>query len=120
MDAMKDLGVRRGWRPRVLPAVSVGTPATTPTAGGRQPARGQYRAEKTRFRSDAVLFWHAGDRYEVLWDDARVAADVLGLAVRNERRAGAVVPVVCVTEAEVDGWLRRLIQAGYPVAIWEA
>ncbi len=63
---------------------------------------------------DCVLFFRMGDFYELFYDDARLAAKVLGLTLtqRTEGIAMAGVPY-----HSVDTYLRRMLRAGYRVAI---
>jgi DNA mismatch repair protein MutS len=78
----------------------------------------QYQAAKAR-QPDALLFFRMGDFYEMFYDDARIAARVLGLALTSRSKGENYVPMAGVPYHAVDTYLRRLIQAGYKVAICE-
>jgi DNA mismatch repair protein MutS len=70
-----------------------------------------------------VLFFRMGDFYEMFWDDARLAAKVLGVALTSRSRGGLnaedAIPMAGVPFHAVDGYLRRMIAAGHKVAICE-
>jgi DNA mismatch repair protein MutS len=78
----------------------------------------QYQAAKAR-QPDALLFFRMGDFYEMFYDDARIAARVLGLALTSRSKGENYVPMAGVPHHAVDSYLRRLIRAGYKVAICE-
>lgn len=63
---------------------------------------------------DMILFFRMGDFYEMFFDDARVAAQALDIAL-TERQKG--VPMAGVPFHAVDTYLNRLVQAGHKVAI---
>ncbi len=70
--------------------------------------------------SDCLLFFRLGDFYEMFYDDAKTASEVLDLTLtgRNcglEERA----PMCGVPHHAVDNYVRKLIEAGYRVAICE-
>ncbi|MEL7088484.1 MAG: DNA mismatch repair protein MutS, partial [Planctomycetota bacterium] len=77
------------------------------------PAMRQFK----RFKADhpgCVLFFRMGDFYEMFFDDAELAHRVLGVT-RTQRTAG--VPMAVVPSHSVEGYLRRMVQAGHRVAI---
>ncbi|MEO0515393.1 MAG: DNA mismatch repair protein MutS, partial [Planctomycetota bacterium] len=77
------------------------------------PAMRQFK----RFKADhpgCVLFFRMGDFYEMFFDDAELAHRVLGVTL-TQRTAG--VPMAGVPYHSVEGYLRRMVQAGYRVAI---
>ncbi len=61
-----------------------------------------------------MLFFRMGDFYEMFYDDAKLANKVMGVTL-TQRSAG--VPMAGVPYHSVDGYLRRMIQAGYRVAV---
>jgi DNA mismatch repair protein MutS len=65
---------------------------------------------------DCVLFFRMGDFYELFYDDAKLAAKVLGLTL-TQRTEG--IPMAGVPYHSVDGYLRRMLKAGHRVAICE-
>lgn len=70
---------------------------------------------------DCLLFFRLGDFYEMFFEDAEVASRVLDLVLTGrecglkDRRA----PMCGVPHHAVDNYIRRLIDAGYRVAICE-
>ena len=79
----------------------------------------QYLALKQEAR-DCLLFYRMGDFFELFFDDARVAAQVLDIALtaRGEHD-GAKIPMCGVPVHSATGYLQRLIKAGYQVAVAE-
>ncbi len=96
--------------------------AAAPKSGANTPAMRQYQQFKTQY-PDYVLFFRMGDFYEMFWDDARLAARVLGVALTSRSRGGLdapdAIPMAGVPFHAVDGYLRRMIAAGHKVAICE-
>ena len=70
---------------------------------------------------DCLLFFRLGDFYEMFFDDAETASRVLDLTLTGrdcglkDRRA----PMCGVPYHAVDNYIRRLIDAGFRVAICE-
>jgi len=77
------------------------------------PAMRQFKRFKEQY-PDCVLFFRMGDFYEMFYDDAKLANKVLGVTL-TQRTAG--IPMAGVPFHSVDGYLRRMIQAGYRVAV---
>lgn len=79
----------------------------------------QYLEIKARHPS-ALLFFRMGDFYELFFDDARRAADILGitLTARGEHE-GEPIPMAGVPYHAAEGYLARLIAAGERVAVCE-
>jgi DNA mismatch repair protein MutS len=79
----------------------------------------QYQAAKQQVPG-ALLFFRLGDFYELFHEDAVAAAAVLEitLTARNKER-GEPVPMCGVPYHAADGYIARLIQRGYRVAICE-
>ena len=86
------------------------------------PAMRQYQQFKGQYPG-YVLFFRMGDFYEMFWEDAQTAAKVLGVALTSRSRGGLgaedAIPMAGVPFHSVDGYLRRMIAAGYKVAICE-
>ncbi|MBK9230606.1 MAG: DNA mismatch repair protein MutS [Anaerolineae bacterium] len=83
------------------------------------PMRRQYLDLKRQYK-DTILFFRLGDFYETFDDDAKIVASVCDV-VLTSRPVGADmrVPLAGVPWHSVDGYVARLIQAGYKVAIAE-
>ncbi|MBE3098034.1 MAG: DNA mismatch repair protein MutS [Planctomycetes bacterium] len=82
------------------------------------PAMLQYKRLKAQY-PDAILFFRMGDFYEMFYDDARIAAKVLGLALTSRSKGEAAVPMAGVPYHAVDSYLAKMIRAGHRVAICE-
>jgi len=78
----------------------------------------QYQRIK-RQHNQAILFFRMGDFYEMFYDDAKVAAKVLGLALTSRAKGENAVPMAGVPYHAVSQYLKRLVEAGYDVAICE-
>jgi DNA mismatch repair protein MutS len=79
----------------------------------------QYLALKADAR-DCLLFYRMGDFFEMFFDDAKIAAAVLDIALtaRGEHD-GVPIPMCGVPVHAADAYLARLIKAGHRVAIAE-
>lgn len=79
----------------------------------------QYYAAKKQVPG-ALLLFRLGDFYELFYDDAITAARELGITLtsRNKER-GEPIPMCGVPYHAAEGYLSRLIQSGYRVAICE-
>lgn len=81
----------------------------------------QYLRAKAR-AGGALLFFRLGDFYELFFDDAKTASRVLGLTLTSrskDKDSGEPVPMAGVPARSVNTYLRRLVQAGFAVAICE-
>lgn len=79
------------------------------------PAMKQFHRFKEQ-HPGCVLFFRMGDFYEMFYDDAELAHKVLGVTL-TQRTKG--IPMAGVPYHAVDGYLSRMIQAGYRVAVCE-
>jgi DNA mismatch repair protein MutS len=69
---------------------------------------------------DAILLCRMGDFYEVFFDDARVAARVLELTLTSRNKNDPdPIPMAGVPYHALDPYLKRLVDAGYKVAVAE-
>ena len=67
-----------------------------------------------------LLFYRMGDFYEMFYDDARRAAQLLDIALTQRgASAGAPIPMAGVPAVSVDTYLARLVRKGESVAICE-
>ena len=84
------------------------------------PAMEQYMNFK-RQHQDAILFFRMGDFYEMFYDDAKEASQLLGLTLtaRNHGKTSGNVPLAGVPHHAMEGYLAKLIQLGRKVAICE-
>jgi len=83
------------------------------------PVRKQYLQIKAR-HPDAIVFFRLGDFYETFDEDAETAARELDLVLTSRPMAkGQRVPMAGVPHHAVEGYIARLIEKGYRVAIAE-
>ncbi|MDF0488008.1 DNA mismatch repair protein MutS [Sphingomonas sp. H39-1-10] len=77
----------------------------------------QYLALKAQAQ-DCLLFYRMGDFFEMFFEDAKIAAACLDIALtaRGEH-GGAAIPMCGVPVHSAEGYLARLIKAGHRVAI---
>jgi len=69
---------------------------------------------------DCILFFRMGDFYETFYDDARTCSKVLGLTLTSRDKGSAnPVPLAGVPYHAIDGYLKKMLQAGYRVAVCE-
>ncbi|MBF0143684.1 MAG: DNA mismatch repair protein MutS [Magnetococcales bacterium] len=69
---------------------------------------------------DALLFYRMGDFYEMFYADAITAAPVLEIVLTHRgKSAGQPIPMAGVPVHARDAYLRKLILAGFKVAICE-
>src|SRR6202790_5548516 len=69
---------------------------------------------------DVLLFYRMGDFYEMFYDDARRAAQLLDIALTQRgASAGAPIPMAGVPAATLDTYLAKLVRKGESVAICE-
>ena len=89
-------------------------PIPTPT-----PMMAQYLALKAE-ADDCLLFYRMGDFFELFFDDAKIAAQVLDIALtaRGEHE-GSKIPMCGVPVHAATAYLQRLIKAGHRVAVAE-
>ncbi len=88
-------------------------------AGPATPMMQQYFALKQE-AGDCLLFYRMGDFFELFFDDAKVAAGVLDIALDQPgANEGEPVPMCGVPVHAAEGYLARLIKAGCRVAIAE-
>ena len=69
---------------------------------------------------DCLLFYRMGDFFELFFDDAKIAAQVLDIALTSRgEHGGAPIPMCGVPVHSAESYLARLIKAGCRVAIAE-
>ncbi len=93
------------------------TKSANPTA--HTPMMQQYLRIKSG-HPDMLLFYRMGDFYELFYDDAKRAAQLLDITLTARgASAGAPIPMAGVPYHAVEGYLARLIRLGESVAICE-
>jgi DNA mismatch repair protein MutS len=79
----------------------------------------QYNAVKARY-PHALLLFRLGDFYELFYEDAISASRELQITLTSRNREkGQPIPMCGVPYHAADGYIARLIRAGYKVAICE-
>lgn len=79
----------------------------------------QYHEIKRRY-PDALLFFRMGDFYEMLYEDAKTAAKVLGIALTSRQYGSSGgIPLAGVPVKSYEQYLTKLVKSGLKVAICE-
>lgn len=69
---------------------------------------------------DILLFYRMGDFYELFYDDARLASQLLDISLtKRGQSAGEPIPMAGVPHHSIEGYLAKLIQLGESAAICE-
>ncbi|MFX0116642.1 MAG: DNA mismatch repair protein MutS, partial [Candidatus Hodarchaeota archaeon] len=68
---------------------------------------------------DCIVFFRLGDFYETFGRDAKVASKTLGITLTSRGTGQNRVPLAGVPYHSVDGYLAKMVKAGYRVAICE-
>ena len=85
--------------------------------GRHTPVMQQYLRIKAEF-PDSLLFYQMGDFYELFFDDARRANELLDISLTSRGRANdQPIPMAGVPAHSAEGYLARLLRKGVSVAI---
>ena len=85
--------------------------------GRHTPVMQQYLRIKAEF-PDKLLFYQMGDFYELFFDDARRAHELLGISLTARGQTnGRPIPMAGVPAHSAEGYLARLLRKGVSVAI---
>ncbi len=68
---------------------------------------------------DCILFFRMGDFYETFYDDAVTCSKVCGLTLTSRSKGNNPIPLAGVPYHAVDGYLKKMLEAGYKVAVCE-
>jgi DNA mismatch repair protein MutS len=82
------------------------------------PAMKQFHHFKEK-NPDSILFFRMGDFYEMFYEDAEICSRVLGLTLTSRSKGANPIPLAGLPFHAVDGYLKKMIQAGYKVAVCE-
>ncbi|NOX55240.1 MAG: DNA mismatch repair protein MutS, partial [Planctomycetes bacterium] len=76
--------------------------------------------EVKRQNPDSLLLFRMGDFYELFYEDAEVAAKVLGLTLTSRDKGSPnPIPMAGFPYHALESYLQKLIRAGYRAAICE-
>jgi DNA mismatch repair protein MutS len=90
--------------------------AAPSSAGAPTPMLRQYLELKAR-HPDALLFFRLGDFYELFFEDARQAAELLGITLTSRPKGEERIPMCGVPHHSARLHIARLVEAGLRVAI---
>ncbi|MFC1877078.1 DNA mismatch repair protein MutS [Thermodesulfobacteriota bacterium] len=77
----------------------------------------QYLTVKEEY-PDAILFYRMGDFFEMFFEDAEKASRLLDITLTSRnKKADTPIPMCGVPHRAVQGYIARLIEKGYKVAI---
>ncbi|MHC5075607.1 MAG: DNA mismatch repair protein MutS, partial [Planctomycetota bacterium] len=82
------------------------------------PAMKQFHHFKEKY-PDCILFFRMGDFYETFYEDAKTCSRVCGLTLTSRSKGTNPTPLAGVPFHAVDGYLKKMLQAGYKVAVCE-
>jgi DNA mismatch repair protein MutS len=82
------------------------------------PAMKQFHHFKEKY-PDAILFFRMGDFYETFYEDAQTCSRVLGLTLTSRSKGANPIPLAGLPYHAVDGYLKKMLQAGFKVAVCE-
>jgi len=83
------------------------------------PMMRQYLTIKAEF-PDLLVFYRMGDFYELFFDDAKKASDLLDISLTARGKTGGnAIPMAGVPYHAVDNYLAKLVQLGESIAICE-
>ncbi len=86
---------------------------------GLSPMMRQYMRIKEQ-NPDKILFFRLGDFYEMFYDDAKISSEELNLALTGKDcGADERAPMCGVPYHSCEGYIARLVERGYKVAICE-
>ncbi|WP_428723578.1 DNA mismatch repair protein MutS [Thermodesulfovibrio sp.] len=82
------------------------------------PLMKQYFRIKHQY-NDAIVFFRLGDFYEMFGEDAKIAANILGLTLTSRDKSKESVPMCGIPYFAADSYIEKLLREGYKVAICE-
>jgi DNA mismatch repair protein MutS len=92
---------------------------STPDFSSHTPMMRQYLTIKAEF-PDILIFYRMGDFYELFFDDAKKASDLLDISLTARGKTGGnAIPMAGVPYHAVENYLSKLVQLGESVAICE-
>ncbi|MCF6355501.1 MAG: DNA mismatch repair protein MutS [Candidatus Polarisedimenticolaceae bacterium] len=90
-----------------------------PAAPSHTPMMQQYLRIKSDY-PQMLLFYRMGDFYELFYDDAKQAAQLLGITLtKRGKSAGQPIPMAGIPYHAAEGYLAKLVKQGQSIAICE-
>src|SRR5499425_865005 len=107
------LVVRTETRNLCSPTTGHGIRITGPMSDPTTPLMQQYHTIKSRY-PHALLLFRLGDFYELFYEDALLASRELQITLTSRNREkGQPIPMCGVPYHAADGYIARLIRAGF-------
>ncbi len=79
----------------------------------------QYLEVKNKY-PDAILFYRMGDFYEMFFEDAKIASEILDIALTSrDKNKEDSVPLCGVPYHAASGYIQKLVDRGFKVAVCE-
>ena len=88
------------------------------SGAAQTPVMQQYLLAKEKY-AEEVLFFCMGDFYEMFFEDAELASELLGIALTARSKDKDAIPMAGIPVKALDSYLPKLLRAGKPVAICE-
>lgn len=102
-----------------MKAAQLSPQSTIPDFDKHTPMMRQYLTMKSE-NPERLLFYRMGDFYELFFDDARKAAQLLNITLTHRgESAGQRIPMAGIPYHAAEGYLTKLINLGESVAICE-
>ena len=81
------------------------------------PMMQQYMRVKNQY-PDAIVFFRMGDFFEMFFDDAKIASEILGIALTHRNKIeDQPIPTAGVPHHSYKSYVNRLLQEGWTVVI---
>ena len=68
---------------------------------------------------DCILFFRMGDFYETFYEDAKICSRICSIVLTSRSKGDNPIPLAGVPYHAVEGYLKKMLQAGYKVAVCE-
>ncbi len=82
------------------------------------PIMNQYKEIKKQ-HEDFLLFFRLGDFYELFYEDAKIASEILGITLTKRAQKDEDIPMAGVPYHACDFYITKLVKAGKKIAICE-
>ncbi|MFT6028875.1 MAG: DNA mismatch repair protein MutS [Oleiphilaceae bacterium] len=93
--------------------------ATTKASSTHTPMMQQFFRIKRDHPSE-ILFYRMGDFYEMFYDDAKIAANILDITLTARGKSdGDPIPMAGIPYHAAENYIAKLVRSGYSVAVCE-